>query len=59
MTNDAAKARGFSQPQKVIGPSGSVRWYSFCPTCRADGPIRDYKGEASADARRHNEENHA
>ena len=33
-------------------------WQSRCPECRCNGPRREYKGQASADAREHNAKHH-
>jgi hypothetical protein len=53
MTLEAARRSGFSEPTRWV-----IGWRSHCPTCDACGPRRDYKGEASTDARKHNKEHH-
>lgn len=57
MTFSAAIARGFSRPSKFISRAGA-KWYAYCPTCNESANLRDYKGEASDDARSHNKEKH-
>jgi hypothetical protein len=54
MTIAAAKARGLAKPLKVR----QWNWIADCTVCDWHGPTRTYKGEASGDARRHNEEKH-
>ena len=54
MTLSAAATRGVAHPVKVR----RWNWHATCPTCDWRGPQQTYKGAASEDARRHNEERH-